>query len=186
MPVTPTGAPAWVRNADYTTYGGHEDKINYESQGVVNPRTDVGAEAFSRMVDHMASIAAVADFSKLTVLCNDSSPAAPTIEIVHQMTGKRLTSYEGDNAPAGFPSGERIGDGEVYIVWDADYMDPYGVSGDIDIQFCEATLQGVTAGTISAAPDDPDLNTLNERVRVRCSTLAGGGYPDARFVLSVA
>lgn len=187
MAITPNGSPAWVRNADHTVYGGNVQKTNFHSQGVTNPRTDVGAEGFVRLAADLAAVARTAPFSSLTVLCNDSAPAAPTIEVVDQMTGLRVFSYEGDAAPPGYPSGARNGAGDVTITWDASYEDAYGVSGDIDIQHPLVTVHGTTPVKAVCELLDPDINLLNEAVRVRCFTFPGGAATsNARFSLEVA
>jgi hypothetical protein len=128
MTVTPTGDPLWARTADHTIYGGHADKANYQSQGAINPKTDVTAEEFSRMVEDLAMVGRVLGFCKLKVTCNDSSPAAPTFDWVNMMTGIRSTSYAGDSPPTGFPSGARLGDGSITITFASSYSDAYGVS----------------------------------------------------------
>ena len=144
--VTPAGSPAWVRTAGITDYGGATDKANYGSQGVINPRTDVGAAAFMRAADHLKSCALTAPFAEINFTCNDAAPAVPTINYCRLMpSGAIATAYEGDAAPAGFPSGARNGDGDVTFTFDASYLDAYGVSGALELQFAEATANETTA-----------------------------------------
>ena len=128
MTVNPTGDPAWARTASHDIYGGHSNKANYQSQGAINPKTDVTAEQFSRAVEDLAAAVRVMAFCTLRLTCNDTAPAAPTFEWVRMATGVRATSYEGDSAPTGFPSGARVGDGSVTITFASSYDDAYGVS----------------------------------------------------------
>src|SRR5574342_207944 len=129
MAIVPTGAPLWTRQTDHTQYGGHLQKQNYLSQGVVNSITDVGAEDFCRMCSDLAAVARTSPMWIITYLCNDGSPAAPTIEIVRGATGVRLVSYAGGSPPTGFPSAARNGNGDVTFTFSATYADEYGVSG---------------------------------------------------------
>lgn len=180
MTITPNGYPAWLRTAAHTDYGGHTDKRNWMSQGVVNGRTDVGAEAFARMVADLAAVARVAPFATLRVQCNDTSPAAPTILVCHQMTGIRETSYAGDAAPAGFPSAARNGNGDVTLTWASSYTDPYGVSGAVNIKNCVVTP--VTNAARVAAYELP--SAVSVRVRIFVST-SGAAATDPIFSLKV-
>ncbi len=174
MPVVPNGSPAWTRNADFTHYDGHEDKQNHLGQGVVDPLTDVGAEGYSRMVADAAACVRVAPFCELEILCNDSAPAAPTIVRAYMQTGKRDTSYAGDSAPSGFPSGSRNGAGDITLTFGASYRDEYNVVGDFELQCPEAypmsnggycTVEKLTATT----------------VRVRAFSSSGVAVSNARF-----
>lgn len=130
MAITPTGSPSWVRNSDYTTYGGNVNKANYQGQGKVNARTDVDAEEFARMTADLAAIMRTAPFCTITFTCRDSSALDPLVtDVTMQPSGVVTTSYAGGSPPAGFPSVERNGDGDVTITFDASYTDAYGVSG---------------------------------------------------------
>ncbi len=181
MSITPTGSPAWSRTASHDIYGGHVDKVNYQSQGVTNAKTDVGAEGICRAFADLASVTRVGAFGRYRITCNDSSPGAPTIACVHQMTGVRLTSYVGDSAPAGFPSATRNGNGDITITWPASFSDPYGVAEATNIQHVHASPNGTTAFT--ATPER--LSTIS--VRVRCKLYPSGvDASDATFELEVA
>lgn len=177
MTTTPTGSPVWLRVNDFTSYGGNLNKKNFASRGVINPKTDVGAEAFSRMAADLAAVGRTAPFAVLRLTCNDTSPAAPTFEYVALMTGVRVVSYEGDTAPSGFPSGVRNGDGDVTITFSATYADPFGVTGALTLTHANAQLLGSTAGFAV-----PDLLTATT-VRLRAFDLAGAGLDDSSMVL---
>ena len=141
MAITPTGSPAWVRAMSHEDYGGHTDKTNWQSQGVVNPRTDVGADAFSSLCSHLAACARTAPFCVISLTLNDTSPAAPTVNSVRMMTGVRSTSYAGGSAPTGFPTCTRVSDGVAYITFASSYDDPYGIAGAYTPAHAEATAQ---------------------------------------------
>lgn len=179
MAITPTGAPPWLRQSDFSTYGGNVNKRNFASRGVINAKTDVGAEGFSRMVGDTAACARTADFAELIILYNDSSPAAPTIEFASLMTGIRSTSYAGDAPPTGFPSAARNGNGDITLTFASSYVDPYGVSGAFTIKHPGTTLHGATAGTVTAT-----IVTATT-LRVRAFTTAGAAMSDARVTVTV-
>ena len=83
MPIVPSGSTPWIRTNDLTHYGGHPEKANYLSRGAIDPLTDVDASQFSRLAADVAALQRVAPFCTMTILCNDSAPAAPTVEYVH-------------------------------------------------------------------------------------------------------
>ena len=130
----PTGLPAWERTAGIADYGGSTSKADWLGIGVTNPDTDVAAAHLMRLADHLASVVRVAPFANLTITCNDAAPAAPTISLCDMMTGVCLVSYEGNAAPAGFPSAARVGDGNFTVTFASSYTDSYSVAGDFEIR----------------------------------------------------
>lgn len=177
--IVPNGFPAWVRASDHTTYGGNTEKTNWHSQGVTNARTDVGAEAFTRMAADIAAVQRTAPFCSITFLCNDGVPAAPTITVVNQMTGIRVVSYAGDSAPSGFPSGARVSNGVVDFTWAASYTDPYGVAGTVNLVHAE--LSGIGSTAIIANYQITAANV----VRIYLFDAAGAAIADKRATLTV-
>jgi len=179
MSVTPSGSPAWQRTVSHEDYGGHVDKANYQSQGVVNPRTDVGAEAIARLASNMAAVTRTAPLAELTYLNNDTGTAAPTIEAVSLMTEVRVVSYEGDGAPSGFPSAARNGDGNVTFTFPSSMTDEYGQSADVNITHAGATAHGSTPLIVTV-----EILTANT-VQVRVFDTAGSPSTDDRISLTV-
>lgn len=147
MTTTPNGVPSWVRSVGFEDYGGHANLQNYQGQGVVNPRTDVGAEALARMTSDLAAVVRTLPFAVFTVLCNDTSPAAPTVIAAFMQTGVATVSYAGDAPPTGFPAFARVSAGKITATFASSYTDPYGVSGAFGITHAEATLHGTAAGS---------------------------------------
>ena len=145
MSITPTGAPAWTRQTSHVDYGGNVNKQNFMGQGVVNALTDVGAEDFCRMCSDLAAVARTASMFVIEYTCSDSSPAAPTINVVLGMTGVRLVSYVGDAAPTGFPSAARNGNGDVTFTFDSSYSDDYGIAGAWVPVTCTTSVSGTAA-----------------------------------------
>ncbi len=187
MSTVPTGVPAWVRTASHDIYGGDVAKTNWQSQGVTNPLTDVGAESFVRMCADLAAVSRTAPFATLTVLCDDGTPAPPTIIVVNQMTGVRLVSYVGNAAPAGFPSAARNGNGDVTLTWANSYTDSYGVSGFLNIAHAQATVSSSAAAVATAVISDADADGHAETVRVRCFLFPSGTAPvSPRFTLEIS
>ena len=177
MAIIPSGLPAWTRTASHTNYGGDTNKRNYLTRGVIDALTDVGAEAICRMAADLEAIARTAPFATITYLNNDGTPAAPTIETVHMMTGVRLTSYAGDAAPTGFPSAERNGAGDVTFTFLTSYNDPYAVAGTFAPKHAVGSIHGTTAG-------DPVFVISALTVRVRAFNGASA-LSDKRVTFSV-
>lgn len=178
MPIVPSGQPIWLRASDFTTYGGHAEKVNHYGVGAIDALTDVDAAEFSRLTADMAAVANTAPAWIITYLCNDSVPAAPTIESVFSMFGNRLTSYAGGSPPSGFPGATRVGTGEVVFTFAASYADPYGVSGAFTIKNPHASLTGAVSG-------DAVCSIVGQTLTVRASTSAGAVFSNARVVLSM-
>jgi hypothetical protein len=178
MTVVPTGLPAWTRTADLESYGGHLLKRNHMGGGVIDATTDVGAEDFSRLTSDLAAAVRTAPMAVITYLNNDSSPAAPTIESVHMMTGVRLVAYPGDSPPVGLPSAARNGNGDVTFTFAATYSDEYGVPGSFSVRSASATSNG---SAFVAAPCEIVDAT---HVRVRCLN-GSGAVQNQRVTLVV-
>jgi hypothetical protein len=179
MAIVPSGVPPWVRTNDLTHYGGHPNKENYLSRGSIDPLTDVDASQFSRLASDVAALQRVAQFCTLTILCNDSVPAAPTVEYVHMQTGVTAISYAGDDPPDGFPSAERVSNGVVDITFDSSYTDPYNVSGAFSITHLIPGLISTSAGEAIAE------RVSSTVVRLRAFNSAGSAVSNARMTLSV-
>lgn len=175
---TPTGNPAWTRSADYTQYGGDPNKANYQSQGVVNPRTDVGAEGFSRLASDVAAVVRTAEFCVMQVLC-DVSGTTTTVESCRMMTGITAASYLGTAPPTGFPAVTRNGSGDVSVTFSSTYSDEYGVAGGLVLIEPIASLI-YTAGGVAV----PEL-VSDYVVRVRCFDLFANYISGARFALTL-
>jgi hypothetical protein len=145
MAITPTGSPVWVRATDFSHYGGDPNKQNYQSQGAVDPLTDVTAEQLSRLAADVAAIARVTPFCVLTFQADDALGNNPTVEYCNLMTGVRATSYAGGSPPAGFPSVEYASPGEHLITFDSSYTDEFGVSGGFIPRHAVATGHTIPA-----------------------------------------
>lgn len=179
MPVVPNGLPAWTRTASFEQYGGDVDKRNFASRGAINPKTDVGVEAFSRMVADLAALARTAPFLVARVHCDDLTPGPPTVEWCAMMTGIRAVSYVGNSPPAGFPTFARNGNGDITITLAASYVDPYGVAGVISIQQATAQLNGSGSGTATG-----ELLTATT-ARFRAFVAAGTAQSSARMTITI-
>jgi hypothetical protein len=178
MAITPTGAPCWTRQTSHTDYGGNTLKQNYMGQGVMNALTDVGAEDFCRLCSDMAAVARTASMWVITYECNDTAPAAPTVNIVHGMTGVQLVSYEGNAAPTGYPSAARNGNGDVTFTFDATYDDEYGVAGAWVPVTCNTSVSATAAREASWV-------ISGSTVRVRIFDAAGAAVSDPTVTLEV-
>lgn len=170
MTVTPAGLPAWSRTADFSTYGGHTDKKNYQAQGVVNPRTDVSAEQFASLVADAAAVSRTADFAVVTFTCRDSTTDDPTLDSYLGMHGV---------GAAAAPTLTRISDGLVELQWDATYTDPYGVSQAVNITGGGPQAHGSTALA-------PTLELIDARtVRVHIKNMSDAYVQDKKITLTV-
>lgn len=122
------GSPSWTRTASASSYGGDVNKTNYQSVGVINAKTDVGAAAVNRAAADEAACVRSAPFAVIRYHCHDTTPAAPEFNII--LTQPGITeAYAADYAPDGYPSGARNGDGDVTITFDASSTDDMGVAG---------------------------------------------------------
>jgi hypothetical protein len=117
--------------------------------------------------------------------CDDATPANPSVTVVNQMTGVRVTSYAGGSPPAGFPTCIRNGNGDVTITWATSYTDDYGVAGNVHIVHHEITAHGSVALIPVGVLTDTNVDGLNEAVRVRIFTTAGAAAASPTFSLSV-
>lgn len=180
--MTASGNPAWERVAGITDYGGHTSKTNYMAQGVVNPRTDVGAEAIMRMADHLAAVANVSPFAVINYTQDDTGTNDPVVNSAYLMTGADSDGYpDGGMPPAGYPTLSRNGDGDVSVTFASSYNDSYGTAGTFAAKsaqaFCNDSASSIvcTAELVSATV-----------VRVRCYTSStGAAVQDAQVTLLV-
>ena len=177
MSILPAGVPAWVRTNDPATYGGQLEKKNYQSQGMVNPRTDVDATQFVRLCEDMAALARTAPLAVLRYTTDDTGMADPTVHSCIMMSGVHAVDYDGGSPPAGFPTVLRNGDGDVTITFTPQLADAYGITADIDLQNVGGSVHGV-AGDISPTLLDPDVNTRNEAVQIEAFDSAGAALTD--------
>lgn len=178
MAIVPTGHPCWVRANSHTTYGGNVNKIDYQSIGPVNPRTDIGAAQFCRLASDVAAIQLTAPFATVTYLCNDTVAAVPTVEEYDAMVGAA-------------PTGIRNGDGDITFTWLDSYADPYSVIGEVNIEHAEATGHAPVAAPATPLVATVELLDLsatgkNESVRVRVwDVVTGLPAVDPRVTLVV-
>jgi hypothetical protein len=179
MPITPAGDPAWVRSVGITDYSGNTSKQNYMNVGAIDALTDCSAEEFCRATADLVACVRVAPFFVGTYLCNDGSPAAPTVESVLMQTGVRTTSYAGDSAPTGFPAAARNGAGDVTFTFDSSYDDEYGVAGAFTPVHAKGTAHDTTHATVTTV-------ISGQTVRVRVFDDAGAAVADARVTLEVS
>lgn len=142
---TPAGNPSWTRSAASSTYGGHQNKQNYQQQGVTNPLTDIGADEFIRTTLDLSAAVSTAAFAIISLTCNDGTPAAPTINWVRAQNATALSPYAGDSAATGLPSGSRNSAGNVTLQWEASLTDEYGASAAPAIIGAEARVNGYDA-----------------------------------------
>lgn len=180
MTITPTGVPAQVRSANIQDYGGHADKRNYQAQGVVNPLTDVDATQFTRITADLAACARVAPFCVITVQCNDTAPAAPTVLRALQMGVVAPTGYAGASPPdANLPTLARDGDGAFTITWPATTTDDYGVSAPVDLLNVFPGTHESSRKTLTAWDDERTLVVI-------ALDDAGDPLPDAVVTIEVS
>lgn len=175
---TPTGRPAWARSISHLDYGGHPSKRNYQSQGVVNPRTDVGAEGFTRLVADAEATTRTASFITLRYTNRDSSPDSPLVLSAYMMVGVSLSGYEADLAPDDFPTGARNGTGDVTFTFGSSFLDAYG----IEEPFVPTQVLVSPEGTSAVAPV---YVISGQTVRLRCFDAAGVAVADKTLTLTV-
>lgn len=178
MSITPSGLPAWSRTADHTQYGGNTAKRNYGGVGVVDASTDVGAEDICRIASDLAAVVRTAPLLIALIQCNDTSPAAPTVEYINMMTGVRTSSYEGDSPPSGFPEVTRTSSGRFTLTLPTSMTDDYGVSSAPIVRFAGGTAHSATAAIVTCQTGTLDVD-------VRVATDAGVAIADALLTLEI-
>ncbi len=180
MTITPEGLPAWTRTAGISQYGGHVDKQNYLSRGVIDPLTDIGAEGYSRLTADLAAAAITAPMFVCTFLNALSGGDPPTIEAAFFMPYGAITiSYVGDDPPPGFPEAGQVGAGQVQFVFESSYVDAYGVAGSFAPRIAVATGHGNTFVSCSCL-------ISSDSVVVYCFDAAGNALEQKRVTLVVS
>ncbi len=180
MTITPEGLPAWTRTAGISQYGGHVDKQNYLSRGVIDPLTDIGAEGYSRLTADLAAAAITAPMFVCTFLNALSGGSPPTVEAALFMPYGAITiSYVGDDPPPGFPEAGQVGAGHTRFLFESSYVDHYGVVGTFAPYMAQATGHGTTFVSCSALISS---NTVD----VYCWDAAGNALEQKRVTLVVS
>lgn len=175
---TPTGRPAWARSVSHTDYGGHQNKRNFQSQGVVNPRTDVGAEGLTRMVADAEATTRTAPMLSMRYTNRDGSPDSPLVLSAYMMVGVSLSGYEGDTAPDSFPAGARNGTGDVTFTFDEEFLDAYGIEEPFAPTQCLVSAEGTSAVSVVYV-------ISGQTLRIRCFDAAGSAVADKTVSVTV-
>ncbi len=176
--MTPTGRPAWARSVDHADYGGHVSKRNYQSQGVVNPRTDVGAEGFTRLVADAEATTRTAPMISMRYTNRDTGSDTPLVLSAYMMVGVSLSGYEGELAPDSFPDGARNGNGDVTFTFDSSFADAYGVEEPFTPTQCLVSVEGTTAAHATYV-------ISGQTVRIRCWDAAGAAVTNKTVSVTV-
>lgn len=159
-------------------YGGHESKRNYQSQGVVNPRTDIGAEGYTRLAADSEATTRTGPMLTLRYTNRDGTPDAPLVLSVYMMVGVSLAGYEGDLAPDSFPDGARNGTGDVTWTIDSSFLDAYGISEPFVPTQCLVSCEGTTFASATYV-------ISGQTIRVRVWNAAGAALADKNVTLVV-
>lgn len=158
--IVPTGSPIWARTAEIQDYGGSVDKRDFLDRKGIDALTDVNAAQFARLTADLTAAARTAPFATIKIRLRPSG-WTPVVEFVQMATGVRLTSYDGDYPPNGYPRVVRNNASDITITFDASYADPYGVTAPLAISHAFADAQR-SAQTLST----PQILSGNS-IRVR-------------------
>jgi hypothetical protein len=182
MTTIPSGAPGFTRRIAVIDYGGHPLKRDYQAQGVVNPKTDLAAAQFLRICADAAAAIRMAAFCQLTLQCNDSSPAAPTVSAIRQMNKISDVGYEGNAPPyAYFPTIVRLGNGSVRATWPTTQEDDFAQTDELKLFFPEAHLvDTATFGRVQVEQTDDTEFTFSAK------DLSNNAISDAKIFIEVA
>jgi len=184
MAVIPAGLPAWTHTAAIEYYGGHPNKQNLMGQGAVDPRTDVTAEQIARLSADVASVVRVASIAEFHITCNDTSPAAPTVNWVKMMTSVDTNGYAGASPPTGFPTLARVSDGSFTLTFATDQTDEYLVSAKVDLIGGVGSVSAGAEADVQILASDPNVDTYNERVTVSVFD-SGGAVADPSVLVTL-
>lgn len=155
--VTPAGLPAWTRSASPDIYGGIAGKRNLGDFGVVNAKTDVGAEAFVRITGDLAAAVQTAPlfWARILVAYSGGTATATVQECSTQWSGPS-GSYTGTTPPTGnWPT---VTTGTVTTTLDVEFSslvsgtslvvaDDYGVDGTFNLEHATCGAHDVTFDT---------------------------------------
>lgn len=166
--------PPWARTASIYDYGAHPQKTNYMGQGLIDARTDVGAQHINRAGVDLQAAVRMAPFLIARLTLNDTSPDDPTVHwCLFMPTGEVNSDFAGDAPPAGFPTFTRLGNGNIRITFDASYQDELGVSVATDVRdatgcgagsaFANVTGQRASATTAEFFVSDSGGTALNDQ-----------------------
>lgn len=169
MAVIPTAEPSWVRNVDFSDYGGHVDKSNAFGITTFNPITSISAEQVSSSVDHLANIVRVAPFAVLNCTVDDTLGTAD------------ITNYFGQHGIglSNAPDVSYDGYGQVSFEWETSYTDSYSQVGTV--QLYSAIVQGKS----NSAPLLSDVVITTNIISVSLYDNTGSYFTDASFTLLV-
>lgn len=174
---TPSGTPPWLHESDSSTYGGNTDKTNYQGQDVVNPKTDISAEAFLRLAADVAAIQRVMPLGTFGIQCDDTTPADPTVTFANLASGNGTVTYAGGSPPSGYPTVTRVSDGRVKFTFPTSLSDDHGVNGTVHLIGAEVSVVGASGqGVGEYVLYDPNVDTYNEAVD---AIFNDGGSPSA-------
>lgn len=134
----PKKDPLWIRNASIESYGCTVDFHDYGGVGKIDPNTDSDASEWMSMTADVSAMDKTIPFARITLTCNDSSPAAPTIVSYWAVHGTDR------------PTVARVGNGHFTIEWASSYYDPYGQEGVTNLIDVTATVRGSAACFASA------------------------------------
>lgn len=183
MAITPSGSASWTRTADHTIYGGSPTKANWQAQGVTNPDTDIDAADYCRMAEDTAAAIRVADFGWAVVVCDDATPANPTVGPIAHPTAYSASTYAGATPGGDFPTVTRVADGHIKAVWSATLTDAYGVSAYVDLAGGTGDIQGSTSGRVTAVASDPNADGYNEQLDFYFWDSAGAALTSATALI---
>lgn len=158
---TPTGLPYWARNTSAEDYGGIASKVDYQTPGAVNGRTDITAAQFLRLCADLSGVARTAPVAMAQWKCNDSPAAAPTVAFARAGSAASVVPYAGDAPPSGCPTLTRLGNGGVRLLLPSGSADAFGVVTTLDPDVWIPSLTSA-AGSVSVerAPPSGGSNPL--------------------------
>jgi hypothetical protein len=160
----PAGNPAWTRSASIESYGGHEFKENFMSQGVVDARTDVGADQINRLAADLSALTRVAPLAVIIIQNDDTGTNNPTVLGAWLQSGVSSDGYAGASPPAGFPTVTRVSDGSFYVTFPAQLADDFGVQWYVHARGGIGSASGGSAVDVAWAVSDPNTDGYNERL----------------------
>lgn len=152
MTTTPAGTAPWTRTVSIADYGGDAQKSDYLGIGVINPKTDVAASQFLRLVSDLSSCVRTLPLCTLTITGRGGALHPLVTSVLGMAWNYDGAGYSGDSPPAGYPS--VTGTSTAWtITFAAAYSDEFGVSGAIALRGIAAasnTAGAYANGTVSS------------------------------------
>ena len=153
-----TGNPIWARDVNTTQYCGDPNKKDFGNVGVLNPKTDLGANQHARLVADLTTVARSSLLMRLVFTPNATAPST-SVQCCMPAWSPPATWLDGAVTRPGYPDGSAppsqyyatiVGTGSTRtITLPTEASDDYGVTYAVTPRIVQA-IGGAWNGTITS------------------------------------